>query len=400
MNILFMLYMPNPYSGAAWNRIGFLANFFKNKGNNVTISGTFNPFSGEKLGRYKFNGIQILNLTPLILKLNIFSSIFNVLSLIFTGWLPFIITKPDIVLISVPPGEPVIISYTFARLFRPKKIIFDYRDQWEDYAINQSRSSIYKLLYGMLKSLITKYYKKSDYVVTVTEALSDDLLSRGIKKVKIIPNGADVNIFKPQQDTKLKCQTRKKFGIDDNDFVLVYSGMIGLYYKLDVVIKALKSLLNDMTNIKLIVIGDGSNLEQYLDLVRDLGLNENVLYLGKKDRKDEIVEILNSADIGIIPYDSNPLWNNAIPSKSLEYLACGLPVVATIDSNSILGKLLEKNEVGISCEPENIDQLAIIIKQIYDEKSFRERAREKAVALIQKNFDRNKLAEEYYRLIK
>ncbi len=399
MNILFMLFLPNPHSGAAWTRIGFLADYFIKKGNNVTVSGTFNPFIGEKSGRYKLNGIQILNVIPFVLRLNLFSAIFNILSLIFTCWLPFFVTRPEIVIFSVPPGESIVFSYLIAKLFKPKKIIFDYRDQWEDYAINQSRSSIYKISYTLLKSLMTKYYKISDLVVTVTDAFAHDLSSRGIKDVNIISNGADINLFKPEFNTKSISLTRQKIGISDNDFVFIYSGMIGLYYKLDLVVKAFKSLLVDKTNIKLVLIGDGSDLDKILELIKEFEMQKNVLYLGKKNDKKDVVEILSTADIGIIPYDSNPLWKNSIPAKCLEYLACGLPIIATLDHNSVLGRLIEENDVGVLCESENVLELSKAMERLYHDNNFVEKASKRAVLLVHKQYDRNKLAEEYIRLL-
>jgi glycosyltransferase involved in cell wall biosynthesis len=205
---------------------------------------------------------------------------------------------------------------------------------------------------------MTRCYLNSDSVVTVTKRFAEELSLRGIKDVRIISNGADINIFRPQSKLK-KNIFKQKIGLRDNDFVLVLCGMIGGYYKVGI-----------------------------------------VLYLGVKSDAHQIVEILSASDVGIIPYDSNPLWKNSIPVKSLEYLACGLPVIATLDTNSVLGRLIEENDVGVLCEPENVTELSKTIEKVYHDNVFVENASKRAVSLIHKHFDRNKLAEEYYQIIK
>ncbi len=384
---------------AAWSRIGFLAKHFKRKGNEVTVAGIFNILDKNKITKKESDGVRILNVIPIVMRFDIFSFIFNFLSVIFTSWISFIIVRPDIVIISVPPGESALCSFILAKLFRTKKIIFDYRDEWEDYYIKTPPSILYKIFYKLLKRLITRCYLNSDLVVTVTERLAEELSSRGIKDVMVISNGADINIFRPQSKLK-KNNFRQNIGLRDNDFVLVFCGTIGGYYRIDILIKSLKNVNQKLPNVKLLLVGIGPDLKNILNLIDSLEMRESVLYLGVKSDEFQIVEILSASDVGIIPYDSNPLWKNAIPVKSLEYLACGLPIIATLDSNSVLGRLVMENQVGMLCEPENVLELSKIIEKVYHDKVFVENASKRAISLIHTHFDRNKLAEEYYHIIK
>jgi glycosyltransferase involved in cell wall biosynthesis len=236
-------------------------------------------------------------------------------------------------------------------------------------------------------------------MVTVTERFAEELSLRGIKDVRIISNGADINIFRPQSKLK-KNNFRQNIGLRDNDFVLVFCGTIGGYYRIDILIKSLKNVNQRLPNVKLILVGSGPDLKKILNLIDSLEMREFVIYLGVKSDAYQIVEILSASDVGIIPYDSNPLWKNAIPVKSLEYLACGLPIIATLDTNSVLGRLIMENQVGMLCEPENVLELSKIIEKVYHDKVFVENASKRAVSLIHTHFDRNKLAEEYYHIIK
>ncbi|MHA1583363.1 MAG: glycosyltransferase [Candidatus Baldrarchaeia archaeon] len=189
---------------------------------------------------------------------------------------------------------------------------------------------------------------------------------------------------------------RKKLGLREEDLILVYNGVIGEYYKLDAVIKALKKLKDDLRNkVKLLMIGSGPDLPKLINMVKNLGLKDNVLYLGVKNNREEVAEILSAADIGIVP----GLYSRGqLPVKVFEYYACGLPVLAIVPSGSLLQELIEKYEIGTGCPP--IDkEIADAIYWLYQNRSFREAAGKRARRLIEEKFDRNKTAEEYLNIV-
>jgi len=111
-----------------------------------------------------------------------------------------------------------------------------------------------------------------------------------------------------------------------------------------------------------------------------------------------LAKILSASDVGIVPFDANPLWKNALPSKALEYFACSLPVVATIFTDSILGKLITENKLGLICEPENVTALTNSLEKISNDPVFVKNVQEKACYLIHERFDRNKIALEFLNL--
>ncbi|MFZ0896274.1 MAG: glycosyltransferase [Candidatus Nitrosopolaris sp.] len=114
-------------------------------------------------------------------------------------------------------------------------------------------------------------------MVTVTEARVNSLSLRGVKNVKLATNGADCDIFKPYD----KDAARSKIGFDSKDFILVYSGGIGFYYRLDIVVKALKKVSGKARNLRLLMVGYGSKIETVLDLSREEGLEKNLFIILK-----------------------------------------------------------------------------------------------------------------------
>ena len=394
MKVLFILHYPNPFPGSAWTRISFFAKLLNNKGHDVAINGAFSLKTLKRFGITNWNGLKLFNITPVILLNNIFSLMFNIISAVITTFFMIIFNRPDVIVISIPMGDTALGSCLAAFAFR-KKIIIDYRDEWEDYRINNTTSEFFKRLYKSIKKKMTQYYIRSSNVITVTEPIVHNLSKRGIKNVKLISNGADTKIFKPYD----KVKSRQVMGFDEKDFIFVYSGGMAGYYRLDLVIDAFEELIKREKNIKLLIVGRGVYAKELKNQIKIKSLQDNVIYLGEILDKLELANILSSSDVGIIPFDANPLWKNALPSKALEYFACGLPVIATVYVDSILGKLISENKIGLISEPENVSSLINSLQNIFKDPQFVNKAKERTCKLILERFDRNKTALEFLILL-
>ncbi|MHA1835056.1 MAG: glycosyltransferase family 4 protein [Candidatus Baldrarchaeia archaeon] len=395
MKVLFFLGSPNPSPGADWTRIGFFADYFRNRGHRVYVAGIFSPYSLSKAGLICWKDIKIYNICPIFLIENILSLLFNIFSSFITLPLLLVFLRPNLTIISVPTGESAIGAY-FASRRVGAKVIIDYRDEWEDYIINKSRSKIYRGAYRLLKTLMTKIYLKSDLISVVTPAIAKSLFLRGVKNVKVVLNGADVSVFKPYD----KVVARRELGLCMDDFIIVYNGGIGGYYRLDVVVRALKKFDSvPRDKVKLLIVGEGPDLPKIMSMAKDFGLENNVVYLGVKNDKVELAEVLSTADVGIVPYDDNPLWRNSLPAKFFEYCSCGIPVIATVYEDSLLAKLINKYEIGLVVPPMDEEKLAEAIRYICENKSFRELAGKRARLFIEEKFDRSKIAEKFLSLV-
>ena len=72
--------------------------------------------------------------------------------------------------------------------------------------------------------------------------------------------------------------------------------------------------------VKLGIVGSGPALENVMNLSKDIGVQDHVFYLGEISEKIELAEILCASDVGLVPYDANPLWKNSLPAKSFDVL--------------------------------------------------------------------------------
>jgi len=121
-------------------------------------------------------------------------------------------------------------------------------------------------------------------------------------------------------------------------------------------------------------------------------LFEKVKFLGKQDG---LVEILNSADVFLIPSQSE-----SFGLAALEAMACGLPVVSS--SVGGLPELIRHNETGFIAEIGDVDRMAKYVVELLSNerkyKLFSENSRNRAVS----KFDKSivvPIYEEYYKRI-
>ncbi|MBL9135627.1 MAG: glycosyltransferase, partial [Verrucomicrobiales bacterium] len=115
---------------------------------------------------------------------------------------------------------------------------------------------------------------------------------------------------------------------DAQRLVAIFPG--GWYYHqgLHIAIRAIALLAERLPNLRLRIIGDGPERESLTNLVRELGVESKVL-LEPPVPLRQIPSILSEADIGIVPKLAEGFGNEAYSTKIMEFMAAGLPVVAS-----------------------------------------------------------------------
>jgi glycosyltransferase involved in cell wall biosynthesis len=140
----------------------------------------------------------------------------------------------------------------------------------------------------------------------------------GPAPVRIVPNAADLNIFKPISESQ-RLAWRSDNGLSAEDIVLVFAGGEWARKGLDLAIRAL--VFVPEPRAKLFVAGDDPAKNAFKKLSYECRVGDRVIFGGF--RKDMPIA-LASADIFLFPS-----WYEAFSLATIEAGACGLPVVAT-----------------------------------------------------------------------
>jgi L-malate glycosyltransferase len=227
--------------------------------------------------------------------------------------------------------------------------------------------------------------EQSDGVTAVSRFLKEKTLTNyNIEKdIEVIPNFIDTNLFKPCEKT---CCTKRI--APKNEKLLVHTSNFRQVKRVADTIRILEKVKKEVP-CKLLLIGDGPDRSECERLSRELGLYDDVKFLGKQEG---LVEILNAADVFLIPSQSESFGLSA-----LEAMSCGLPVVSS--SVGGLPELVAHNECGYIAEIGDIDRMAkYVVDLLTNEKKYKlfsENARNRAV----EKFEISKIVpmyEQYY----
>lgn len=227
--------------------------------------------------------------------------------------------------------------------------------------------------------------EESDGVTAVSRHLKEKTITNyNIEKnIEVIPNFIDTDVFKPTE----ACDFRKHTA-PAKEKVLVHTSNFRQVKRVPDTIKILERVIKEIPT-KLILVGDGPDRSECERLTRQLNLVDHVKFLGKQEG---LVEIINSADIFLIPSQSE-----SFGLAALEAMACGKPVISS--SVGGLPELVKHNETGFIAEIGDVDRMAkYVVDLLSNEKKydlFSKNSRERAI----NKFGKDKVIpmyEEFY----
>ena len=194
--------------------------------------------------------------------------------------------------------------------------------------------------------------------------------------IEVIPNGIDLNFFKPSvRDGKIP--------------QLLFTGRVVYQKGLDLLIEALSKLMNIPWELS--IIGDGSYKDQLQQRINVLGLTGRIRFHGWCNQK-ELLPILAQSHIFV-----NPSRHEGMPNAVLEAMACGLPVIATrIAGNE---DLVKNGENGFLVANENVIELQKALHTLLTNKQLRQKMGEYSRTIVERNFSWSQSGEEYLALL-
>jgi len=211
------------------------------------------------------------------------------------------------------------------------------------------------------------------HVSTVCRYTELHALALGVKpaSVHLIPNGVDIDIFKPQprRDGPL----RQAFGIAPDAPVAGFIGRLSWEKGPETFLRAMLLAHQVRPALRAVMVGDGPMRGQLEDFIRNFQMQDFVHLAGLRD---DIPAVLNELDLVVSTSHSE-----AMPLAVMEAMGSGLPVVGTRVGG--VPDLIQHGITGYLAAPGDIDGLAQSVRTLLDEptllRSFGERARALAV---------------------
>lgn len=228
----------------------------------------------------------------------------------------------DVVQACNPPDLFFLIVWPFK--LAGKRFIFDQHDlSPELYASLYSRDR--GLLMWLLRSTERLSYRLSDAVIVTNESYRRLALSRGRvdpDRVFVVRNGPREGWPRPvSADASLKKGRR---------YLVVYMGVMGRQDGVDVLLRAIGTLVHSMgfCDATVALVGSGQAMESLKEQARDLGIEEYVYFTGWIKDEAVLSRYLVTADACVCPEPSSPLNDHSTFIKVMEYMASRTPIVA------------------------------------------------------------------------
>lgn len=248
--------------------------------------------------------------------------------------------------------------------------------------------------------------KSATHVLTVSNYIGECVktIDKNTDKVSTLYNGIDLHTFSNQLSNSRKEILRKKYNLDLNDKVILYTGRIMKEKGVKELIEAFINVRKDISNLKLLIVGSSfyknSNLSKYQKQLIPLckKYSDDIIFTGYINH-ESIWEIYKISDIQIVP----SIWGEPLATTVIEGMASNIPLIVNevggipemVDKHSALFcqtptlvKDLEKNIrvlLNDSKIGENISKIANEKVQKFEKTIFYENYINKISEIIRKN---------------
>lgn len=232
--------------------------------------------------------------------------------------------------------------------------------------------------------LFKRAFTKADAVQAISSFLKDWAYRMGFSgEVNVIHNGANPRdlhaSFSEEEIGKIRNELDKK----DGDIFLINTARLVHQKAFDMTIRALPLLPK---HVRLVIVGGGDEREMLENLVKELQLEDRVIFVGQVDRS--VVTLYRKAsDIFVGPSRSEGLGN-----AFLSAIASKLPVVATTEGG--LSEFMKDGETGWVVQKDNPEQIANAVKDILKNKEKVAEITETAREMVYEEYNWDRIAEK------
>ena len=354
--IVFLTHYFHPEVGASQTRILECARLLHQRGYDITVLTGFpnypdgvipEPYRGKLLGSETVDGFRVLRSAVYPAPNRGFGKrLVNhasfAISSMATSWRA---GNADVVIAESPPLFTAVAAVWIKRM-RRAKLVLNVADLWPESAV-QLGALKNRLAIRGAQSLEHFAYRNADRITAptpgVVRAIEANPRYRG--RVRLLANAVDIRRFDPVAPPA-------------PDGPVIYCGTVGLAQGVRTLLEAARELEESGNPREFLIVGDGAERAELEALAAEWKLG-NVRFTGRV-RHEEVPGMIESASMAVMLLRDVPLFADALPTKLLEYMAAGRPVVAAAAGQ--VAELVSETSAGLVCPPENSHAVAEAIR--------------------------------------
>lgn len=220
---------------------------------------------------------------------------------------------------------------------------------------NVSQNAVVAYVADKLTALESTAYT---HYIALDERVGEKVLGQH-RNFHVVSVGADVDKFQPLP----KALLREKLNLPLSEQLIVYVGSLHPRRRPENLLYAFAKVNTKSKPLRLVIIGDDDALPRLRELAKKLDIAERVLFLGYIPY-DQIPEYTAACDIGFAYVPNIPQFRYQPPLKTAEFLACGLPTIATNTEGNLHFVTHEENGLVVA---DDTNELAKAIQRIVEE---------------------------------
>lgn len=200
------------------------------------------------------------------------------------------------------------------------RVILDIHDIVPEFYASKFKVSEQSWVYRALLLAEKISIAYSDHVIISNHLWQGKIIKRAVRpnKCTTIINYPDLSIFSPRP-TQLRVH---------DDFVMCYPGTLNWHQGLEVAVSAMVLLRDKAPRLKFLIVGDGPEREKLKAIVKAERLEDRIELRGFTPI-EEVAEIMNSIDLGVVPKRKDSFGDQAFSTKIMEFMSKGVPVLAS-----------------------------------------------------------------------
>jgi len=301
--------------------------------------------------------------------------------------------RPDVLIASSPPFFVHLAGET-VRLLRRVPLVLEIRDLWPDYLVQM----------GMLRNRLaqqslfaTERYllRRAAHSIVVTDSFKSRVIQKGVapERVDVIPNGVDTNFYRPvTAPPPIQPLDRRS----ERELVVGYLGTFGAGQALSAVIEAAVMVQKVNPDIRFVLAGDGPDRVRVVERARVL--NATNVEFHPPIPKESTPAFYAHCDVLLVPLAEIPIFQETIPSKIFEIMACERPVLASLRGEG--ARITEASGGGHVVPPEASEDIAAGVLRLFafskeERASMGRRGRD----YVSRHFSRQVLADRYLEIL-
>lgn len=225
--------------------------------------------------------------------------------------------------------------------------------------------------------------EQSDAVTAVSHSLvgqTKELIAPE-KNIETVHNFIDERVYRP---IKSIYHLKKEYGIEDDEKVIIHVSNFRPVKRVTDVVNVFARIAETMP-AKLLLVGDGPEMTAVCRLVRTLGIEGRVLYLGKQDN---LAELYGISDLKLLLSEKE-----SFGLVALEAMACGVPCIGT-DVGGI-PEVIDDGKNGFVCPVGDIEAISEAAIALLTDQRLYEKVKNEAIETVKARFHSADIVEQY-----